>query len=88
MDTALLPETLSLAEQVRSLLATVECLRHEVAELRVENAGLRQEVRELRCDVGYNHPFRRRNAADNNLTSQHLSAEITRNCQFARKWLM
>ena len=53
MNTALLPETLSLAEQVRSLFATVECLRHEVAELRVENADLRQQVRELRCDVAY-----------------------------------
>jgi transposase len=53
MNTALLPETLLLAEQVRLLLATVECLRHEVAELRVENADLRQEVRELRCDVAY-----------------------------------
>ncbi len=38
MNTALLPEPCSLAEQVRLLLATVECLRHEVAELRVENA--------------------------------------------------
>ena len=53
MNTALLPETSSLAEQVRSLLATVECLRHEVAELRQENADLRQEVRSLQCDVGY-----------------------------------
>jgi len=53
MNTALLPDTSSLAEQVRSLLATVECRRHEVAELRQENADLRQVVRSLRCDVGY-----------------------------------
>ena len=52
MNAALLPET-SLAELVQSLLATVECLRNEVAELRLENSDLRQQVRELQCDVGY-----------------------------------
>jgi len=52
MNAALRPET-SLAELVQSLLATVECLRNEVAELRLENSDLRQQVRELQCDVGY-----------------------------------
>ena len=53
MITALLSETSSLAEQVQSLLATVEYLRNEVAELRQENSVLKQQVRELQCDVGY-----------------------------------
>ena len=53
MITALLSETSLLAEQVQSLLATVEYLRNEVAELRQENSVLKQQVRELQCDVGY-----------------------------------
>ena len=53
MITASLSENSSLAEPVQSLLATVECLRNEVAELRQENSVLKQQVRELRCDVGY-----------------------------------
>ena len=53
MNTFLLPETSSLAELVQSLLATVECLRNDVAELRQENSDLRQQVLELQCDVGY-----------------------------------
>ena len=50
---ASLLESVSLAEQVRSLLAEVLSLRSEVADLRSENAKLRQQVSELRCDVGY-----------------------------------
>ena len=53
MNTASLPETSSLTELVQSLLATVECLRNDVAELRQENSDLRQQVLELQCDVGY-----------------------------------
>ncbi len=52
MDASLL-ESVSLAEQVRSLLAEVRSLRSEVVELRSENAQLRQEVSDLRCQVGY-----------------------------------
>ena len=50
---ASLLQSVSLAEQVRSLLAAVQGLQSEVAELRLENAQLRQQVSELRCDVGY-----------------------------------
>ena len=52
-ETSSLSETSLLAEQVQSLLATFECLRNEVAELRQENSDLRQQVLELQCDVGY-----------------------------------
>ena len=50
---ASLLESVTLAEQVRSLLAEVQSLRSEVADLRSENAMLRQQVSELRCDAGY-----------------------------------
>jgi transposase len=50
---ALLIESASVGDQIRSLLTTVEQLRSDVAELRTENAELRRQVSELRCEVGY-----------------------------------
>ena len=50
---ASLLESVSLAEQVRTLLAEVQSLRSEVAELRSENAKLQQQVSDLRCEAGY-----------------------------------
>ena len=50
---ASLLESVSLAEQVRSLLAEVQSLRSEVADLRSENAKLQQQVSDLRCEAGY-----------------------------------
>jgi transposase len=50
---ASLLEPMSLAEQVRSLIATVGELRSEIESLRLENAELRQQVSELKCEVGY-----------------------------------
>jgi len=47
MIIASLPETPSLPEQVQSLLATGECIRNEVAELRLEDAALRQQVQRI-----------------------------------------
>ena len=49
----LLIEPGSSADQIQSLLLTVEQLRSEVAELRQENADLRRQVSQLRCEVGY-----------------------------------
>mgnify|MGYP001821731537 FL=1 len=43
----------SLAEQVRSLLGSVDRLQAEVGQLRRENADLRKQVSQLRCDAGY-----------------------------------
>ena len=50
---ASLLESVTLAEQVRSLLAEVQSLRSEVADLRSENAKLQQQVSDLRCEAGY-----------------------------------
>ena len=50
---ASLLESVSLDEQVRSLLAEVQSLRSEVADLRSENAKLQQQVSDLRCESGY-----------------------------------
>jgi len=51
--TASLLESISLADQVRSLIATVGELQVEVKALRRENAELRQQVSDLTREVGY-----------------------------------
>jgi len=50
---AFLLSSAPLADQVQSLLASVDRLQAEVAALRQENSELQQQVSELRCDVGY-----------------------------------